>query len=324
MGLGSAQPPLTPGRNLPTMKRRRVMAPLAAGEPYPRAMRAGRRRDMITIEITTPDGVQQYTSHAERLTIGRLGANDIVLQYSHISRRHAELRWFNGAWWIADLHSTNGLHISGQRIQETPLQPGGAITLSPYVSLRLLATDSPASSLPASTPSPAPSYPTPPPAMTFPPADAGTAPLAPTPLAELGPRSPFAEDETPYYPRMRPSPAESRPRPSQPQAPLNATPNAAIRRAQEIIERRAPSIAPNDLPKPPRRRSEGPGTTTLHICQTCGQLTAPDAVYCQNCHHSIATECANCRLSLLPVQETCPRCQTPNPGAARRKRRTGQ
>jgi pSer/pThr/pTyr-binding forkhead associated (FHA) protein len=285
---------------------------------------------MITVEIETPDGVQQYTSHAERVTIGRLGANDIVLPYSHISRRHAELRWFNGAWWIADLHSTNGLHVSGQRVQETPLEPGESISLSPHVSLRLIANEStnPPRAIPA--PPSAPYYPTPAPGTPPPAAEAGTTPLAPTPLAALGPRSPFAEDETPYYPRMRPSPADSRPRPSPRPAPRPSQPPGApdaIRRAQEIIGRRTAPATPNGAaaaPLQPRRHYRGPGNAALHICQTCGQLTAPDAVYCQNCHHSIATECPNCRLNLLPVQETCPRCQSPNPGAAGRSRRTSK
>jgi hypothetical protein len=60
------------------------------------------------------------------------------------------------------------------------------------------------------------------------------------------------------------------------------------------------------------------GSTLLHVCQTCGQLTSPDSVYCQNCHHSIAHECSNCRLSLLPIQDRCPRCHTPNDASVRR------
>ena len=62
----------------------------------------------------------------------------------------------------------------------------------------------------------------------------------------------------------------------------------------------------------------GSAGNLLHVCQTCGQLTAPDAVYCQSCHHSIAHECVNCRLSLLPIQDRCPRCHTPNEFSVRR------
>lgn len=68
-----------------------------------------------------------------------------------------------------------------------------------------------------------------------------------------------------------------------------------------------------------RRATSGPASKLLHVCQTCGQLTAPDAVYCQNCHHTIAQECFNCRLSLLPIQDRCPRCHTPNTASVRHK-----
>jgi hypothetical protein len=61
-----------------------------------------------------------------------------------------------------------------------------------------------------------------------------------------------------------------------------------------------------------------PAPKLLHVCQTCGQLTAPDAVYCQNCHHTIAHECATCRLSLLPIQDRCPRCHVTNQHSVRR------
>lgn len=55
------------------------------------------------------------------------------------------------------------------------------------------------------------------------------------------------------------------------------------------------------------------GTVLLHICQTCGQRTAPDAERCSSCHQSIARPCDSCHRSLLPFQDRCPRCQTPNP-----------
>ncbi len=269
---------------------------------------------MTSIEISTPDGAQQFTLQTDSVTIGRLTTNDIVLPYSHISRRHAELRKRKDVWWVTDMRSTNGLHVSGQRVQETPLDPGMVIELSPHVSLRLLPTPI--------LPEPA----------------KASLPEEPqiTPLAAYAPRSPFAEDETPFYPQMRPAPPESRPhvtRPSalrpeakpisslHPASSANHSPDAAMRRLAPDIH--APQIQTDEL----MRRSHAPAgasSTLLHICQTCGQLTAPEAVYCQSCHHSIASECQHCRLSLLPVQDTCPRCQTPNPASVRRNRRAAR
>jgi FHA domain-containing protein len=276
---------------------------------------------MASIELTTPDGARHIALRAERLTLGRLATNDIVLPYSHISRQHAELRLINGMWWVADRGSTNGLHINGQRVQEAPLQPGAIIALSPQVALRLLpASVSEALQL-AALPSEA--------------SDASDAQTPP--LSAYAPRSPYADDETPSYPHMRPVPP-ARPEPratslsastpgadlppvrrrSIPSAPLNSrgdsndqAVSASLdpqRQAERLMER--------------ARVATGAPSTALHICQTCGQLTAPDAVYCQSCHHAIATECSRCRLSLLPIQDLCPRCQTPNPGSVRRVRRT--
>lgn len=270
---------------------------------------------MTSIEITTPDGAQQFILQSDNVTIGRLAANDIVLPYSHISRRHAELRILNGIWWVADMSSTNGLHVGGLRVPETPLETGAIIELSPHVSLRLL-------------PTPTPPIPQPAPMSTSPDAQL-------TPLAALAPRSPYAEDETPYYPHMRPAPTESRPRPARPSAPrldaysnsprrplpssADQPSNAAVHQAATDAldhQRHAEELSRR------HRTATGAPSTVLHICQTCGQRTAPDAVYCQSCHHAIAAECPNCRLSLLPIQDMCPRCQTPNPGSVRRGRRS--
>lgn len=261
---------------------------------------------MISIEITTPDGVQLYPLPGDHATIGRLTSNDIALPYSHISRRHAEVRFASGAWWVADLGSTNGLHINGERVHEARLEPGEVIALSPHVTLRLIATDA------ISTPIPPLAQSDPPPA---PPIESSP---SVTPLSELAPRSPYAEDETPFYPHMRPAPprrSEPRITPIQTPRPAvdesrQATPAAQSTEAAEL-QARAERIAR-------RRAATGAPSSRLHICQTCGQMTAPDAVYCQSCHHSIATECPRCRFSLLPIQDLCPRCQTPNPGSVRR------
>ncbi len=270
---------------------------------------------MTSIEITTPDGAQQFTLQSDNLSIGRLVTNDIVLPYSHISRRHAELHIRNGIWWVADLRSTNGLHVGGQRVQETPLEPGVIIELSPHVSMRLLPTPTPPILQPAITSnSPEPQI---------------------TPLAALAPRSPYAEDETPYYPHMRPASPESRPRPARPSSPrldtlpsaprhplkssVDQQPKASVH--QEAMDARDHQRLEAELSRR-RRTATGAPLTALHICQTCGQRTAPDAVYCQSCHHPIAVECPNCRLSLLPIQDMCPRCQTPNPGSVRRGRQS--
>ncbi len=67
----------------------------------------------------------------------------------------------------------------------------------------------------------------------------------------------------------------------------------------------------------PARRSPA-ASTLLHVCQTCGQRTAPDIPVCSSCHQSIARPCDSCGRELLPIEDRCPRCQTHNPISVRR------
>ena len=161
------------------------------------------------------------------------------------------------------------------------------------------------------------------------------------------PRSPFADDEQPYYPpgmgmpappthyhsQYAPGPAtndqqSSYQPPAAPRAPAQhdtlpaggypapVGPMTSGNDGHDPFRRSGPSV-----PIDANRATAGPTSALLHVCQTCGQLTAPDSVYCQSCHHSIARECVNCRMSLLPVQDRCPRCQAPNPMSVRRAHR---
>ena len=319
---------------------------------------------MAYLEIETREGSRTIRLERERLSIGRLSYNDVVLPYAQISRQHAELRCIKGQWWIADLHSTNGLQLDSARIQEHALQPGDRITLAPDVSIRFVLDGQ------ASPPSPrgdprASSFPTPPATPTpFSPFN-GQRPSegATPPDATNGarPRSVFADDESPYIPpglsaseaqwpaggpifpgvsgaEQGRAPDFAPPRrvqdadPSSHRATLGPAPSSASGRVNEGGANGAGSFDAFHRSDPnaadPYRRNGGEfearspvpsgAAKLLHVCQTCGQLTAPDSVYCQSCHHSVARECPTCQLSLLPIQERCPRCQTANAFSVRR------
>lgn len=265
---------------------------------------------MLYLEIETREGRRRVTLNRERVSIGRLSYNDVVIPNAQVSRQHAEMRCIQGEWWIADLHSTNGLQINMQPAQEHRLAPGDSIVLAPDVTLRFL--DDAPPPVPDTLPETPPwraghavtGAPTPRAAAD---AERGAAPVIPVDAGvppspgSLSPPMPGREGGLPTLPARGGYPA--------PPGPLNPG---------------------DDLGDPYRRTVAGPeaGHATLgpaqrllHVCQTCGQLTAPDAVYCQNCHHSIAYECANCHLSLLPIQDRCPRCQTPNAASVRRAHR---
>ncbi|MEO7001887.1 MAG: FHA domain-containing protein [Ktedonobacterales bacterium] len=359
---------------------------------------------MAYLDIETQNGGKRVTLDRDRLSIGRLSYNDIALPYPQISRQHAELRYLNGAWWIHDLHSTNGLHASGQRLSgDHKLVSGELVLLAPEIRLRFVEdgiAPAPAASQPPHqqghpwsssdsgasvyTPPATQSFQSPPASQrqqapyTSPASSASSASSAPShSLKSLAPRSPFADDEEPFAPAgmLPPTP----PAPMSPLPPfspsgysgtpsgaygLGATANTGGETGRgvnhisgapytSILGSMSPPLGPagagtgtdiydpfhrsdvQGMPTagpPPisgasgssvgRGATAGPAPTLLHVCQTCGQLTAPDAVYCQSCRHSIAHECGNCRLSLLPIQDRCPRCQTPNPTSVRRAHRS--
>jgi|GEM_PF-848007 hypothetical protein len=346
---------------------------------------------MAYLEIETNEGTRRVSLEREHLSIGRLSYNDVMLPSPQISRQHAELRRVEGRWWIADLNSTNGLHLNERRIQEHLLSDGDVIFLAPNISLRFveeagdaqqtgprLAASSPRMPVPglsgidwgaqvAQQLKDAASDPqahrlTHPIGQPFPASAQIYPPVTPaSSIAPLKPRSIYSDDEVPYVPPGIAAPPPPTPQPAytpapQPapparyggpptipfsswagsaaSSPASSTPNGAVPPGGN------PSMSGDRYPAPPGPLQSGAGTddpyrrsgplversnptgaangTLLHVCQTCGQLTAPDAVYCQNCHHSIAHECSNCRLSLLPIQERCPRCHTPNEASVRR------
>src|SRR5579884_1706318 len=93
---------------------------------------------MPYLEIATPDGIRVMALARERLTLGRLKLNDVMLPYAQISRQHAEVARVQGEWWIRDLGSTNGLHIGEQRVREHRLEPGVTVLLAPDIGIRFV------------------------------------------------------------------------------------------------------------------------------------------------------------------------------------------
>ncbi|HLJ80496.1 MAG TPA: FHA domain-containing protein [Ktedonobacterales bacterium] len=182
---------------------------------------------MAYLEIETHDGAHRVNLERDRLTIGRLSYNDVVLPYAQISRQHAELQLVKGQWWITDLHSTNGLQLNSQRIQEHALSSGDQIVLAPGISVRFV-VDAASAAQPQPEQLAASSQPganatswaerirqqlarsggssssmTQPTRSTLGPESF----VPPDAVAPLRPRSPFADDEVPYVPPAMQPPA---------------------------------------------------------------------------------------------------------------------
>jgi hypothetical protein len=63
------------------------------------------------------------------VVVGRSRECDIPVDDPNVSRRHAEIRHEDGAFWIVDLGSTNGVTVNGQRVERARLDPDAEILL---------------------------------------------------------------------------------------------------------------------------------------------------------------------------------------------------
>jgi FHA domain-containing protein len=63
------------------------------------------------------------------LVLGRSRDSDIPVDDPNVSRRHAEIRHENGAYWIVDLGSTNGVTVNGERVKRAKLEPDDSVVL---------------------------------------------------------------------------------------------------------------------------------------------------------------------------------------------------
>ena len=64
------------------------------------------------------------------VNIGRKNDNDLVVESSQVSRRHAQLRSISGTYHFFDLGSTGGSTINGQAVKKAILQAGDVISLA--------------------------------------------------------------------------------------------------------------------------------------------------------------------------------------------------
>jgi membrane-bound lytic murein transglycosylase D len=61
--------------------------------------------------------------------IGRDPGCEVCIQDAHASRRHAQVAFTRGQWWIRDLQSSNGLFVNDERVEAAPIGDGVAVRL---------------------------------------------------------------------------------------------------------------------------------------------------------------------------------------------------
>jgi DNA-binding CsgD family transcriptional regulator len=88
------------------------------------------------VEVWNTNGRELRPLDTERLTVGTLESNDVVVDADGVSRVHAVFERFGDAWCVRDLGSRNGTFVNGGRIiGEHALHSGDEILLG---RLRLL------------------------------------------------------------------------------------------------------------------------------------------------------------------------------------------
>lgn len=79
--------------------------------------------------VYTLDGKKHtFLLAADRVTVGRMEGNDLVLRDHTVSRAHAELRREGARWKVVDLGSRNGTLVNGNPVRESPLKAGDILS----------------------------------------------------------------------------------------------------------------------------------------------------------------------------------------------------
>lgn len=73
----------------------------------------------LTLRTDSGETLQEFTLDKPEFTIGRAPNSDILLSKDKLtSRRHALIRYENGAYILQDEHSANGTFVNGQQLEE--------------------------------------------------------------------------------------------------------------------------------------------------------------------------------------------------------------
>lgn len=141
-----------------------------------------------------PTPGKSYELNKNEIYIGRDISNDIVINDSEISRKHARLVLQDSGYILEDLGSTNGTFVGGQRLMGPyTLRPGDLILFGENVSLTYgtavfdpdatqVATSRPASAVPSPFTQPEIPQPSPYRPATPPPSYSGQIPPGPAPV----------------------------------------------------------------------------------------------------------------------------------------------
>ena len=132
-GVSALAPP--PSRAMGAPPSRSIPPPLPPSDPYMAAAsppyQAARGRAPAVLSLTYQNRAMDVTK--ERFILGRSKSQaDLVLDDANVSRQHAAIERVGDAWYLADLGSTNGCYIEGQRVSRRMLADGDVIEITTH------------------------------------------------------------------------------------------------------------------------------------------------------------------------------------------------
>jgi ABC-type multidrug transport system ATPase subunit len=87
------------------------------------------------LEIRGQGSSRQYALNGERVTLGRAGDNNVVLEGDKVSRYHAHIEWLGSQPHLTDLESANGTTVNEEPIPPNvphPIQPGDKVNIANF------------------------------------------------------------------------------------------------------------------------------------------------------------------------------------------------
>ena len=133
---GASPVPAPPSRGMPAPPSRSMPPPLPPSDPYmaPAPQYPGRGRPQAAPAVLSLSYQNRSVDVTkDRFILGRSKSQaDLVLDDANVSRQHAAIERVGDAWFLADLGSTNGCYIEGQRISRRALADGDVIEITSH------------------------------------------------------------------------------------------------------------------------------------------------------------------------------------------------
>jgi ABC transport system ATP-binding/permease protein len=89
--------------------------------------------DGAGVPVETLPEMKPIPLTSNKLTIGRVPENTVVLNHPQVSAHHAELEKVEGGYRVLDTNSTNHVYVNGQRVSQQLLRTGDEIRIGPFL-----------------------------------------------------------------------------------------------------------------------------------------------------------------------------------------------